>query len=173
MTVLDAAFLEEINKYFNCEWEEYSYKSAQVKAIKSEMDGMVETLYQAKELARYNEDAARSVVGIKGKLQIKHRELIRAIDECKWREQTDKLETERAKISQESNLIAKESKSVAMWSVVATIIIGIISVIVQLSLGVSSEEKIKKAVIEEVSKGLSEDKGKGTPYPFDTQGIKF
>lgn len=80
MKVFPKGLMDEINSYFQCEWEEYSYCSDKVRAIKDEL---VELLLKANETARYNESHANSMVGIKAELQKKELGLIEAINEAK------------------------------------------------------------------------------------------
>ena len=158
MKIFPKDLMDEINSYFQCEWEEYSYRSDKVRAIKTEMDELVELLLKANETARYNESHANSMVGIKAELQKKKHALIDAINEAKatqtaesTKEKAHAQEKRRIELAEEANSISKRSQKLSRISIGISAAIGVLSIGTQIYLNLSKEERIKAAVTSSVA----------------------
>lgn len=164
MKVLNTQLLDEVRQFFDCEWEEYSYKSAKVKAIKKEMDDLVQKIYSATELARLNEDYARSVVGLKTELRKKHQALLDAIEaekkreaEAAHKEKLASVEKQRLGLAEEANKLSKSAQSLSKISMGLTLLLGAATICLQLYLNLTKEDRLKQQIVESVSVPLQKE----------------
>lgn len=157
MNVLNTALIEEINSYFQCDWEDHYRQSHKVRAIKDEMDKLVEKLYEADKLARLNEAYARSVVGLKSTLQKKKLELIAAIDQAKneaaataARQQSIAQEKRRLELAEEANTISKKSQRLSRISIAISASVALASIATQAFLNLTKEERLITAATNRI-----------------------
>ena len=181
MKIIDMELNEWISRLYHREWEDFYHKSEKVKGVKDEMDELVEKLYKAKDLARYNESYAGSVEGIKDTLRKKQRDLADAIDAARKVEEertaqakADKRADKHLDISEEGQKIAKRAQKWAAAGVLLSTVIAFIALLMnywlQSKRDADSSRKIQEEVKREIEVAGLRDLNENVRHNFELTG---
>jgi hypothetical protein len=158
MNFINEDLKREVDSYFQCDWNDYYQKDHKVKALRDEMEKLVDDYIKAKEIAKLNPSYAGSVVGIRSVLQSKKLDLIHAVEEAKKRER-DIVEAQRKANTEYTQITtAQKAYRLSILSISVAAAIGIGSLIVQVYLNNENRKISDKQIQEKVDKAIANTK---------------